>query len=314
MGQGSPGKTDSAGRRWRLAHDRMAFRCNAYTAGGTQCLNRAYISRSEIHFCGIHWRKYEPMFINMGDEEASARIRNEIRVAADWLVRAEARLADDIVDAAIARRIAALEAEIRMPAHRPVPRQEPLAQFVNDRQNVHTSAAVKQTTDIVNRILEIEVPKMFRWNMTRCSKTPGEIIADCRLSINSSRTMMDKYTSADEIYGLGRGIYGRLLDAVWQYIKKSEDRKTLRRILASELEDNIGMCQQGNLSRLANVLAGYLTGVGSCESIADVLGREFPKLWDIDDEDERIAEGNKILDRLVVTDADTRKAWIDGLY
>ena len=155
---------------------------------------------------------------------------------------------------------------------------------------------------------------MFRWNMTRCSKTPGEIIADCRLSINSSRTMMDKYTSADEIYGLGRGIYGRLLDAVWQYIKKSEDRKTLRRILASELEDNIGMCQQGNLSRLANVLAGYLTGVGSCESIADVLGREFPKLWDIDDEDERIAEGNKILDRLVVTDADTRKAWIDGLY
>jgi hypothetical protein len=45
-----------------------------------------------------------------------------------------------------------------------------------------------------------------------------------------------------------------------------------------------------------------------------VLGREFPKLWDIDNEDERIAQGNKILDRLVVTDADTRKAWIDGLY
>jgi hypothetical protein len=101
---------------------------------------------------------------------------------------------------------------------------------------------------------------------------------------------------------------------VWQYIKNSEDRKTLRTILKSELEDNVGMCQQGNLSRLANVLAGYLEGVGSFESISEVLGREFPKLLDIDNEDERIAQGNKILDRLVVTDADTRKVWIDGLY
>jgi hypothetical protein len=45
-----------------------------------------------------------------------------------------------------------------------------------------------------------------------------------------------------------------------------------------------------------------------------VLGREFPKLMDIDNEDERIAQGNKILDRLAVMDADTRKVWIDGLY
>jgi hypothetical protein len=40
--------------------------------------------------------------------------------------------------------------------------------------------------------MKIEVPKIFRWNMRRCSKTPGEIIADCRLSIKAARTMLEK--------------------------------------------------------------------------------------------------------------------------
>ncbi len=305
----------------------MAAICHAYTKNGDMCGRRSIVSRDELCLCGMHWRMYAEVFQYHG-EEAIAMVREDIaRKARIGLMRREeyAReraMVDDIVLEEFARRLQMLENQVRDPdprprpavPARPAPRLEPLAQFINDKQNVHTNIAVQQTTDIIKRVMKIEVPRIFRWNMTRCSKTPGEIIADCRLSIKASRTMLEKYTSADNIYNLGPGIYGRLLDSVWQYIKNSEDRKTLRTILKSELEDNVGMCQQGNLSRLANVLAGYLEGVGSFESISEVLGREFPKLWDIDNEDERIAQGNKILDRLVVTDADTRKAWIDGLY
>lgn len=296
----------------------MAARCDAFTSLGAQCANRCTVARSGINFCGIHWNMYKNKFDEHDEARAVVLIRNDIEGKAVIGMRRmrERAMVDEIVNGAIARAIGMMDNNIRDLDRRPVPppRPEPLLEFVSDRQNVHTNAAVKQTTDIIKRVLEIEVPATFRWNMSRCSKTPGEIIADCRLSINASRVMIDKYTSADDIYGLGRGIYGRLLDSVWHYIKKSEDRKTLRKILKSELEDNVGMCQQGNLSRLANVLAGYLEGVGSCESVSEVLGREFPKLWDIEDEDERVAEGNKILDRLVIADEDTRKAWISGLY
>ena len=320
----------------------MAVRCDAFTSRGSQCANRGNVARGGINFCGIHWNMYKNKFDEHDEARAVVLIRNDIEGKAVIGMRRmrERAMMDEIVNDAIARALRNVDNEIRdldrrepiaqrpVPpprpepfrreplAQRPVPppRPEPLLEFVSDNQNVHTNAAVKQTTDIIKRVLEIEVPATFKWNMRRCSKTPGEVITDCRLSINASRVMIDKYTSADDIYGLGRGIYGRLLDSVWQYIKNSEDRKTLRTILKSELEDNVGMCQQGNLSRLANVLAGYLEGVGSFESISEVLGREFPKLLDIDNEDERIAQGNKILDRLAVMDADTRKVWIDGLY
>jgi hypothetical protein len=42
------------------------------------------------------------------------------------------------------------------------------------------------------------------------------------------------------------------------YSKHSPNNEDLKKILASELEDNIGMCQQGNLTRLCNILSGYL--------------------------------------------------------
>ena len=101
---------------------------------------------------------------------------------------------------------------------------------------------------------------------------------------------------------------------MWQYIKSSDDKDDLCKILKQELQDNVGMCMQGNLSRLCNVLAGYLEGIGSAESIAEVLGREFPKLWEIDNADERVAHGNKILDRMAVMDTAKREEWIASLY
>jgi len=188
-----------------------------------------------------------------------------------------------------------------------------LAKISADKQNVHTRVVVNNTTTILDKILKIDVPSDYKWNMATVSKTPGEVISECWLTIKAANTMMSKYTSDAHVYNLGDGTYGRVLDCVWQYIRNSKDKKDLCAIMKAELEDNIGMCEQGNLSRLANVLSGYLDGV-ILESSSETLGREFPKLWDIDEEDERIAEGNKILDRLKIGDEIVRKVWIDTLY
>jgi hypothetical protein len=237
------------------------------------------------------------------DAEADAR-----RVAARarrWAnFERAARIREDARQAGRAVRIAPVN-----PAPAPVGN---LAAFANDNQNVHTTHAVNQTKEIVGRILKIPVPPEYRWNMSECSKTPGEIILECKVSPTATWQMMAKYCQADNVYELREGIYGRVLDCVWQYIKGSEHKEDLCKILKTEMEDNIGMCAQGNLSRLANILSGYMEGVGPQESVAQILGRLLPPLMEIEDEEERLSKAIKIMDEYAVLEND-RDSWLEAL-
>jgi len=170
-----------------------------------------------------------------------------------------------------------------------------LAAFAADNQNVHTKHSVEMTKVVVERVLKIAVDKEYRWNRKSVSRTPAEIIWGCSLPPNVALQMMKKYCAADNVYEMGAGIYGKVLDGVYAYIKNSPDKKDLFKILRAELTDNLGMCAQGNLTRLCNVLAGYLEGIGSQESPADRLGRELPKLLEIEDETRRMEIARGVL-------------------
>jgi hypothetical protein len=88
---------------------------------------------------------------------------------------------------------------------------------------------------------------------------------------------MNTYCEDVDIYELGIGIYAKVLNAVWQYIKNSEHSADLKKILATEMQDNIGMCQQGNLTRLCNILSGYID-IEIPRSTAEILGEKFAEL------------------------------------
>lgn len=191
-------------------------------------------------------------------------------------------------------------------------RRGDLADFVNDGQNVHTTAAVRQTMDIIERVRKIPVPPEYRWNRDHVSPTIGEIIAECKLPADAAAQMFNKYVSAETIYDLEEGIYGKVLDSVWQYVKTSSDKVDLCKILGQELRDNVGMCAQGNLTRICNVLAGYLEGVGSQESVAERLGRLFPPLMEIENDDERRRRAEEILTENAVP-REEWGAWMDAV-
>jgi hypothetical protein len=203
--------------------------------------------------------------------------------------------------------------EDNRPAARPgVQHRGELAEFVRDGQNVHTIRTVNATKEMVAIILTVPVPTEYKWNGQECSKTPGEIIMMCRLSLKAAWQMTAKYCQDESIYELGRGIYGKVLDGVWQYILSSPDKADLCRCLKQEMEDNIGMCAQGNLSRLCNILAGYMEGIGSQESVADILGRLMPKLMEIEDVSTRLRESFRILKENNVPISQW-KSWVDPL-
>ena len=190
--------------------------------------------------------------------------------------------------------------------------QRPLANFANDRQNVHTTAAVRQTMNTIKEILKIEVPEEYRWNMRTVSKTMSEIISECNLSPASAWQMVAKYCSDETIYDLVPGVYGKVLDSVWQYIKTSPDKEDLKRILTSEMKDNIGMCAQGNLSRLTNILAGYLECVVVEESMVEKLGRLLPGLMNIEDIPTRL-DAAVVVFKNIGLPQNQWEGWVHGL-
>jgi len=187
-----------------------------------------------------------------------------------------------------------------------------LGGFANDRQNVHTTTAVKQTMDVIKEILKIEVPSEYKWNMKVVSKTLSEIITECELTPASAWQMVAKYCSDERIYELQPGIYGKVLDCVWQYIKSSPDKEDLKKILKSEMKDNIGMCAQGNLSRLTNILAGYVECVVVVESLQDKLGRMLPPLMEIEDLAQRLIAAARIFVEIELPE-NQWEAWAYGL-
>ena len=187
-----------------------------------------------------------------------------------------------------------------------------LRDIAGDRQNIHTTEAVNHTKSIIEKIRKVEVPEDYRWDPENCSKTPGEIIAECRLSQKAAHQMMSQYAQDTSIYDIEAGIYGKVLDSVWQFIKNHEDRADLIGILRSELQDNIGMCAQGNLTRICNIVAGYVDGVTMMEPLAEKLGRLLAPLMDVEDALDRIAQAEKILEELNVP-AEERDTWMEPL-
>lgn len=187
-----------------------------------------------------------------------------------------------------------------------------LAQFAADKQNIHTVQSVNMTKQVVQRVLNIPVPEEYRWNMNTVSKTVGEILMECRLNHVETVEMMNRYMASDDVYELGQGVYGKVLDGVWQYVRNSTDKADLSRILKQELKDNVGMCAQGNLTRLCNVLSGYMEGVGSYESPAERLGREFPSLMEIEDTQERIKRGQALLREVALPETEWSN-WLSAL-
>jgi hypothetical protein len=121
-------------------------------------------------------------------------------------------------------------------------------EFVNDKQNVHR----KETVDYINKMFA----SLKKISVSNEQRTLGEVLYHCKMKPEAEVQMVKMYHSGDSIYE-HQNAYKRSLDHVWSFIRRHENKKELYIRLADEMNDNIGMCAQGNLSRICNVLCGY---------------------------------------------------------
>jgi len=195
----------------------------------------------------------------------------------------------------------------------PIPAALPA--FHLDNQNIHRVETVSNVKSVIAKLMALKdlepTDKTFNWSAEVLSATPIDIIMKCSISPAAGVLLVQKYASAETIYDMVPGIYAKVLDRVWQFVKTSDDSDNLRKILKIELQDNVGMCAQGNLSRLCNVLSGYIEEL-TTPPIAEILGDLLPPLASIASLDARYIAAVEIL-RTHSVPEDKWNDWLEPL-
>ena len=177
----------------------------------------------------------------------------ELRRAAEALAQA-ARLAAE----AAARRAEFERADRERPV---VFQRDPeggidLRAFAADAQSVHRSSVQNTTQRIIQQLITRPVP------------ADQETVFEINVDFNNPdivgwRNEAYKLTTinmfTDEYFSLEAFSvkYGDVVDRVWAFIRGHAERVELTVRLAQEISEGVGMCANGKMARLVNVLQGY---------------------------------------------------------
>jgi hypothetical protein len=131
-----------------------------------------------------------------------------------------------------------------------------LRAFAADAQSVHRSSVQNTTQRILNQIITRPVP------------ADQETVFEINVDFNNPEivgwrseayklTTMNMFT--DEYFSLEAFSvrYGDVVDRVWAFVRGHAERVELTVRLAQEISEGTGMCANGKMARLVNVLQGY---------------------------------------------------------
>lgn len=190
--------------------------------------------------------------------------------------------------------------------------KDELAALARDTQNVHTGVVNKQTRTSMNLMISATVPKGQR--------TLDEILTawvmDLKIGAAMSEVYKDMLYWADKnmIINDGDYLYRRALRGLWAKIKSYdyETRMELTKRLWEECNESVGMCAQGHLSRLANVLVGFDAQFKSPQSLKESLQEALAYISTLEEPVEsKILKATQLMDELELPQEE-RQVWLDA--
>ncbi len=131
-----------------------------------------------------------------------------------------------------------------------------LRAFATDAQNVHRSSIQNTSQRIIGQLMARPISDdqetIFEINVD--FNNPGIIQwRDEIYKLTIMNTFTDEYFSL-EAFSVK---YGDVVDRVWAFIRGHAERAELTVRLAEEISEGMGMCSNGKMARLVNVLQGY---------------------------------------------------------
>jgi hypothetical protein len=192
-------------------------------------------------------------------------------------------------------------------------KKDGLAGLAEDGQNVHTQAVVNQTNDGITIIRNTEVPEG--------QKTIDEIfnawiiaVPECVEILSPVYEDMRKWGNCRTIIKKNDWEYRKTLRGIWAKIKTYEGdiRLELTKRLWEECYESVGMCAQGHLSRLANVLVGFDETIKPPSSNKQYFQERIADLSRKDlSTDEKIRLATELMDEVELPQ-DERTPWLEA--
>jgi len=128
--------------------------------------------------------------------------------------------------------------------------------LANDRQNVHTGHVVKQTNAGEEKLLAVRTDgKPVGLRILRNFVNRGGSIQGFLRVAND----VEHWYSTETCRRMGDRLYGRLLEGLWTLIEQQPEaqRAELKTRLWQEATESVGMCCEGHIARLVNVMSGF---------------------------------------------------------
>ena len=178
-----------------------------------------------------------------------------------------------------------------------------------DGQNVHTFAVATQTSTTMDLLLNTPVSSFqdtfhelyAAWDYTVPPVELRRIGKD-----------MVRWYETDTCRAAGDYLYKRTLDGLWSRIRMSKDRDALAKRLREECAESVGMCCEGHLSRLCNVLVGFDSAFTSPISAGEMLQMKMAAIAELDVSVEHKVGKAWVVFQDLDTPMDERMSWLEA--
>jgi hypothetical protein len=187
-----------------------------------------------------------------------------------------------------------------------------LAAFADDKQNVHTRVVMKQMNDTIDSLKTVAVPKKQK-TLDEILNCWVEAVPNVIHQIDSVYQDMSKWGNEKSVVEENDYLYRKTLRGVWAKIKTYEGdiRIELIKRLWEECYESVGMCAQGHLTRLANVMVGFDSEAVTLISPMEDFQNKMAALAASSLED-KISEAQKLMDAVNMPSQD-RGNWLEAL-
>ena len=187
-----------------------------------------------------------------------------------------------------------------------------LARLALDHQNVHTGAVASQTRKGEESLLAVK---------TNGQNTMSNVLLAFAQRSESARDVlaivsdMEKWYSTPDVRAPGDRLYARVLDGLWTTMMRKSVNVTQELVMRlwQEAGESVGMCAEGHISRLVNVMVGYDDAFEPPTSKAELIQYKMASIAGMNvSTEEKIKQAREFLDRAGMT-KEAQAAWLDAL-
>ena len=191
-------------------------------------------------------------------------------------------------------------------------RLQTLAGIAGDRQNIHTAVISTQTNQGLKVLFEQVVPPDQATLFEIVTAWRELKVAEIKEIQSVLQDMAEWYTRS-MCRAEGDFLYMRVLDHLWSLILHSEENTELVKRLYQECFEAKGMCCDGHINRLVNVMVGFHDAFNPPLSPKEILQNKMSAIAMRDGSlDDKIKEAMEVFEEVKLPEEE-RQVWLDSL-